>query len=154
LGKIQQWSAMPATARPFESLVLFENYNWSDALRARGGLWAHRQLKIHRQSEYPLTLYGFKARRLTAKLIYDRRAFDTTMIVRMLGHLERILVTIAEHPGCRFGEVEILAPAERHQLLVEWNDTRTAVDLPPVHRVFAAQVERCPEAVAVADGET
>ena len=40
--------------------------------------------------------------------------------------------------------------AERHQLLVEWNDT--TADYPEercVHQLFEAQVERTPEAVAV-----
>ncbi len=43
-----------------------------------------------------------------------------------------------------------MTAAERHRLLVEWNDTR--VDYPPdkcLHELFEAQAEKTPEAVAV-----
>ncbi len=47
-------------------------------------------------------------------------------------------------------DLPILTEAERHQLLVEWNDTQA--DYPQnqcTHQLFEAQVERTPEAVAV-----
>src|SRR5262249_18472805 len=53
-------------------------------------------------------------------------------------------------------ELSLLSPAERRQLLVEWNDTAT--DYPaemPIHELFEAQAARTPEAVAVVcDGRT
>jgi amino acid adenylation domain-containing protein len=153
LARVQQWSEIPAETRLFESMVVFENFRWSDALQALGGPWVRRQLSILRQPEYPLTLYGFKGPRLVAKLIYDRRAFAPTTIARMLGHLERILLAALVNPGCGLGEIEILAAAERHQLLLAWNDTRTPVGLAPVHRAFEARAAEHPEAAAVVDGE-
>ena len=43
----------------------------------------------------------------------------------------------------------MLTAAERHQLLVEWNDTRREYPHECVHRLFEQQVERTPDAVAV-----
>ena len=54
------------------------------------------------------------------------------------------------NPEARISELPLLTEAERHQLLVEWNDTKT--DYPRdvcVHQLFEAQVERTPDAVAV-----
>ena len=46
----------------------------------------------------------------------------------------------------------MITPAERHQLLVEWNDTRREYPHECVHRLFEQQVERTPDAVAVKFG--
>ncbi len=44
----------------------------------------------------------------------------------------------------------LLTAAERHQLLVEWNDTKAEYPSDKcVHQLFEAQVERSPDAVAV-----
>jgi non-ribosomal peptide synthetase component F len=69
----------------------------------------------------------------------------------MLAHFQTLLEAIVAHPEQRLSELALLNPPERQQLLVEWNDTRT--DFPKVksvHRLFEEQVERTPEAVAVA----
>ena len=53
-------------------------------------------------------------------------------------------------PGQRISQLPLLTEAERHQLLVEWNDT--AVEYPRdrcIHQLFEAQVERSPEATAL-----
>ncbi|PLZ77249.1 phosphopantetheine-binding protein, partial [Fischerella thermalis] len=42
-----------------------------------------------------------------------------------------------------------LSEAEQQQLLVEWNDTETEYPNQCIHQLFAAQVERTPDAVAV-----
>ena len=61
---------------------------------------------------------------------------------------------MAHAPEQRLSELPLLTPAERHQLLVEWNDTETPVTSQCVHQLFEAQVERTPAAVAVVcDGE-
>src|SRR5258706_4844709 len=69
----------------------------------------------------------------------------------MARHFGGLLEGIAAaDPEQRIGELPLLTEAERHQLLVEWNDTAT--DYPRdrcIHELFEAQVARTPEAVAV-----
>src|SRR6185369_11849351 len=43
--------------------------------------------------------------------------------------------------------------AARHQLVVEWSDTRVEREGTPVHRLFEAQADCTPECVAVIDGD-
>ena len=76
--------------------------------------------------------------------------FDAPTIERMAGHFTTLLEAIVADPGQRIGELPLLSAAERHQLLVEWNDT--AADYPRnrcIHELFEAQAARTPEAVAV-----
>ncbi len=87
---------------------------------------------------------------LTASLEYNTDLFDAATVRRMAGHFQTLLQGIVAHPEQRIAELPILTEAERHQLLVEWNDTKT--DYPTdkcIHELFEAQVERTPDAVAV-----
>ena len=69
---------------------------------------------------------------------------------RMLSHLEVLLGAIAEDPDRPLSQLPLLTERERHQVLVEWNQTEAAYPRDKtVHGLFEEQVERAPEAVAV-----
>ncbi|HYG62699.1 MAG TPA: amino acid adenylation domain-containing protein, partial [Thermoanaerobaculia bacterium] len=99
-----------------------------------------------------LTL-GESAAGLTGTLEYDADLFDRSTAARLASHLNRFLDEIAADPARRVSEVPQLAPAEQHQLLVEWNDSAAdyagAVCL---HELIESQVERSPDAVALSCG--
>ncbi|MEH2375500.1 amino acid adenylation domain-containing protein [Nostoc sp.] len=81
---------------------------------------------------------------------YSTDLFDGTTIARMMKHFQNLLVAIALNPQQPVALLPWLTQQERHQLLVEWNDT--GVDYPQdkcIHHVFEEQVERTPDAVAV-----
>ena len=68
----------------------------------------------------------------------------------MAGHFHALLESVIRDPAAAIGDLEILTAAERQQLLVEFNDTRT--DYPKdkcVHQLFEEQVQRTPDSVAV-----
>ena len=68
----------------------------------------------------------------------------------MLGHLTSLLEGMAEDLNRSVGQLSMLSPTERQQLLFEWNQTsesyRSQVCL---HQLFSEQVKRTPEATAV-----
>ncbi|MBW4673930.1 MAG: amino acid adenylation domain-containing protein [Desmonostoc geniculatum HA4340-LM1] len=81
---------------------------------------------------------------------YNTDLFDATTITRIAQHFETLLQAIVANPRGRVFELPLLSPAERHQLLVEWNNTQT--DYPHdlcIHQLFEEQVEKTPDAVAV-----
>ena len=87
----------------------------------------------------------------TAGLVYKSDLFEPATITRMLQHFKNLLEAIVANPDQRIWDLPLLTPAERHQLIVDWNDTRT--DIPNdycIHELFEAQVERTPAALAVA----
>ncbi|MEA2691000.1 MAG: hypothetical protein QOJ16_387, partial [Acidobacteriota bacterium] len=88
---------------------------------------------------------------LTGTLEYNRDLFDRSTIGRLAGHFQALLAAAVAEPGRRVAELPLLAAAERHQLLAEWNDAIPAGSEPAsvLHRRFAAQVARTPEALAV-----
>jgi non-ribosomal peptide synthetase component F len=87
---------------------------------------------------------------LSASIRFNTDLFDAATISRMSGHFHALLESVIRDPGAAIGDLEILTGAERQQLLVEFNDTKT--DYPKnkcFHQLFEEQVRRTPDNVAV-----
>ncbi|BAY78314.1 amino acid adenylation domain-containing protein [Nostoc linckia NIES-25] len=81
---------------------------------------------------------------------YNRDLFDAATISRMMQHFVTLLAAIVDEPQQPVALLPLLTQQERHQLLVEWNDTQA--DYPQdkcIHQLFESQVARTPDAVAV-----
>lgn len=79
--------------------------------------------------------------------------FDDDSITRLLGHFQNLLEGIVARPQTRISELPLLSESERHQLLVEWNDTSS--DYPSqssVQALFEEQAEASPDATALMFG--
>jgi amino acid adenylation domain-containing protein len=87
---------------------------------------------------------------LLCALEYDTALFDAATISRMAAHFGNLLHAIALDPACPVGALPLMAPAERQQLLVDWNDSASAYPkTDTIHQLFEAQVARTPAAVAL-----
>ncbi|MUG92154.1 amino acid adenylation domain-containing protein [Scytonema sp. UIC 10036] len=87
---------------------------------------------------------------LTALVEYNTDIFDKNTITQMLGHYQTLLEGIVATPEQKVSALPLLTEAERHQLLVEWNNTqRNYPNNVLVHQLFEAQAEQTPDAVAV-----
>jgi amino acid adenylation domain-containing protein len=79
--------------------------------------------------------------------------FDEDRITRLFEHFENLLQGIVSKPQTRISDLPLLSEAERHQLLVEWNDTRS--DYPAqssVQALFEEQAQATPAATALMSG--
>ncbi|HJP93409.1 MAG TPA: amino acid adenylation domain-containing protein [Pyrinomonadaceae bacterium] len=89
---------------------------------------------------------------LKASWEYNTDLFEPARIERMMGHFEVLLEAIVAEPEKRIGELPLLTPNEREQLLVEWNRTDAAYpEKQSIQQLFEEQVARTPHAVAVSD---
>ena len=81
---------------------------------------------------------------------YQRELFDAVTIRRLLRQFETLLRGIADASATPISRLPLLTPAERRQILVEWNDTCSefAADA-TLHGLFEAHAARTPDAVAV-----
>ncbi len=76
--------------------------------------------------------------------------FDRATGARFLRHFATLAGEVARDPRRRLSELPVLDGAERHQLLVEANDTaREPPRQPFVHRLFEERAAAAPEAPAV-----
>jgi amino acid adenylation domain-containing protein len=99
----------------------------------------HIKLSCHRTGD-----------RLMAEFHYDPERFRLEDVERLAGHFYALLSCAVEHTEAPIGALEMLSDADRHQLLIAFNDTN--VDYPKekcVHQLFEDQVQRTPENLAV-----
>ncbi|MDZ8135368.1 MAG: amino acid adenylation domain-containing protein [Nostoc sp. DedQUE04] len=151
LVKVQEWSEVPKGVSLFESIVVFENYAVDPSLRQRDINLQIEEFHSFEKTNYPITLSVNLGEELLLNITCDDSdRFDTDTIARMLGHLQTLLEGMSTNPQQRLGELSLLTEDERHQLLVEWNQTQVEYSQDQcIHQLFEAQVERTPDAIAV-----
>ncbi|MGB7290980.1 MAG: amino acid adenylation domain-containing protein [Thermodesulfobacteriota bacterium] len=101
--------------------------------------------------EIDLTLFIWEGKAgLTGNVIYNANLFSESTITLMIERFQILLEGIVEHPEQRITDLPILTEREKHQLLVEWNDTKREYPRAKcIHELFEEQVERAPESIAV-----
>ncbi len=111
-----------------------------------------------RSSEFDLEIaLGEVAGRLAGRLTVDADLFDGVTAVRLADQLERLLAAAVAAPGRRLADLPLLAPAERAQVLIEWNGGIGGIGgAKPVpagclHEAVFEWARRTPLAVAVAE---
>ncbi|MBV9774302.1 MAG: LLM class flavin-dependent oxidoreductase, partial [Gemmatimonadetes bacterium] len=107
-------------------------------------------------SRYDLGLYLREGPEggLGARVELNADLFDRDTVDRWMRHFARLLDAVAADPERPIGDVEMLDPTEREQLLRGWN----ATDLPwddtaTVPRLIEAQARRTPLAEALVSGD-
>jgi amino acid adenylation domain-containing protein len=86
---------------------------------------------------------------LTGQVVYSTDLFDQTTIIRLVSHFTTLLEAVATHPDQPLGQIEFLTAAERHQMLVEWNDTSHPIPAATLPELFEQQVIRTPNNTAL-----
>lgn len=114
--------------------------------------WTLTQMDIEKNSaKFDLTLeLDDRPEGLIGRFVYSTDLFDASTIARMSEHWQTILQSVVSDPAQTIGQLPLLTESERHQLLVEWNDT--AVSSPQdscLHWLVETQVQRTPDVVAV-----
>src|SRR6266545_1988905 len=155
LVDVQKWSELPAGVALFDHILVFENVALpGDLSRPLPGLEIVEEAASS-LTNYPLTVVVLPDRAVTLSLRWGREHFETTAVARMLERLASVLtaMTGAESDGGRrLGDLPLLLEAERQQVLVEANDTRSLYPREAsLSELFAAVARAQPEAPAVVE---
>ncbi|MBE9162161.1 non-ribosomal peptide synthetase [Tychonema sp. LEGE 06208] len=87
---------------------------------------------------------------LIAEFRYDSALFEAEDVKRLSQHFQAVLESALKNPQIPISQLNILSDRDRHQLLVEFNQTQK--DYPTdkcVHQLFEEQAERTPDSIAV-----
>ena len=102
-------------------------------------------------SKFDLTLTAVETEtNIRFRLEYSTKLFQKETIERLSLHFKNILREIAADPQVKLSDIEIMTEAEKHRILVEFNDTQA--DYPKdktIHQLFEEQVARTPANIAV-----
>ncbi|KAA0921694.1 condensation domain-containing protein, partial [Streptomyces apricus] len=148
LTRMKGFTGLPERTALFDSIVVFENYPVDDGLAAAHGLRLSALDGIE-TTNYPLSLVAYPGTALGLRLGYDPRLFDADTAGRMVEHLAVLLANTAALPQCPPARLPLLTADRRRQVVEEWNDTATDLPGGTVAELFAAQVRRTPDAVAL-----
>ncbi|MFJ3928550.1 amino acid adenylation domain-containing protein, partial [Streptomyces sp. NPDC090022] len=86
---------------------------------------------------------------LHGSLIVNADLFEAASAVRLAERLARMVEQLTAAPQSRISTADVLGAGERDRLLTGWNDTAAEVGPDLLPALFAAHVERTPDAVAV-----
>jgi len=151
LSTVIQASEMEPGVPLFETLLMFENRKLGEVLIELGGdRWRARTVQLHEQPSYPLTLTVFDGKELELRMLFDRKRLTDTAICRLIESCEQVLNELSLSPNRRLADIDVLPPAERKKILLEWNDTaRPFSDQACIQELFEARVDEQPDAPAV-----
>ncbi len=91
---------------------------------------------------------------LTLELHYDSARFEQAAIERVAGYFQSLLAAAVAAPETVVSRLPLLPESERHQLLVDWNQTAAAYPQDRcLHQLFEAQAARTPDRMALVSGE-
>jgi glycopeptidolipid biosynthesis protein len=136
----------------FDTAFVYENYPLDTAALAGDHELAVTEFRIHESTHYPLTVQALPAAELELRLEFRTDVFDTETVEALTERLRRVLAVMSAEPTRRLSSIDVLDQPE-HARLQEWGNqaalTQPAVSAASIPGLFAAQVARTPEAVAV-----
>ncbi|MGH3851150.1 MAG: AMP-binding protein, partial [Pseudonocardiaceae bacterium] len=150
MAHVQQVSGM---SELFDTALVFENYPWDSPVHG-AFLGPDTGLRItavtsRDATHYPLTLLVSPGQKLYLLLDYRSDLFERGSVEAIAARMVRVLEAVVTDPDQPIGRVDILAPAERHQVVETWNDTTHPVPVTTLPELFEQQVQRTPRATAV-----
>jgi amino acid adenylation domain-containing protein/thioester reductase-like protein len=91
---------------------------------------------------------------LITEFYYDTNLFSAKTIQRLARQFQTLVASVVANPEMAVGQLEIIEREERHQLLVEFNNTQTNYPQDKCfHQLFEEQVNKTPNNIAVVFGE-
>ncbi len=154
LSNIQSSSQVSNEENLFNSLMVFENYPVGESSNTNNSLLKITNSHFFGKTNYPIGVKSSIRSELEITIVYNTLIYSTEVIKRTLGHFREVLLNIVKHAKKSVSELEILTPSEKHNLLVEWNDTATDYPIDKcIHELFEEQVEKTPDNIALLFGE-
>ena len=144
-------TASPATSTVRHPVRLRELSDRHRRVGRRPRVGHHR---VHQPRIQPLPADGaaLPGHELGLRVEFDTDVFDAASIETLIERLQRVLVAMTADPARRLSSIDVLDAGE-HARLDEWGNravlTRPATAAVSVPVLFAAQVARTPEAVAL-----
>ncbi len=139
----------------FDTLSVMQNFIGDDAeeeaFRSAHGIV---DVGYADATHYPLTLVITPTTRIVLGLYRRPDLLTESTAESVLTRFAAVLDRLVAEPGARVGDLETLTAAERHDVLVAWNDTAGAVGTATVSEMLAEQAERSADLVALVTADT
>ncbi|WP_330359914.1 non-ribosomal peptide synthetase [Mycobacteroides abscessus] len=142
--------------RLFDTLFVYENYPIdADALLGARELGI-TDFSSREYNHYPLSVVAMPGNELSLRVEFDTDVFDSAEIDTVVDKLRQVLAAMTVDPATRLSSIDLLDAGE-HDRLDKWGNRAVLIRPEPaltsIPELFAAQVARAPEAIAITCGE-
>ena len=139
----------------FDTLFVYENYPIDTGALAGDHELAITEFTSREYNHYPLAVQAAPGAELGLRVEFDTDVFDAQSIEALIERFQRVVVAMTAEPTRRLSSMDLLDAGE-HARLDGWGNravlTRPAPTSVSIPVLFAAQVARTPEAVAISCG--
>ncbi|MCB0943394.1 MAG: AMP-binding protein, partial [Mycobacterium sp.] len=139
----------------FDTLLVYENYPIDPSAFMNVADLAVSDFSSREYNHYPLSFVASPGEEMALRVEFDTDVFDATAVATLVERFQHVLEVMAADPEQRLSGVDVLDAAE-HAQLDGWGNravlSRLAVELASIPELFAVQVARAPEAVAISGG--
>ena len=150
LPLIRRAAGLPADQPLFNHLVVFENEDFTGAIRRLQPDWQHRSFDLRELTTIPLTLQVYGGESLRLHCAFATSKFDPAFIHRMLGHAAHLLTQFAATPDAKLDDFILATPAEcAAQQAAALAPCREFLSDTTLHRWFTETADRFPDHIAV-----
>ncbi len=150
LAEIQSLTAL--NDRLINHIMVFENYPIEMSAEYFGVNLSN--IESHEQANYDFNIIIGPGEETIVKFSYNKSAYDQHCIDEMAGHFQQLIGKIINNPLKELEELDILTEKEKNELLTEFNNTdRQFMKDKTIQELFAEQVKKYPDHIAVADEE-
>ncbi len=136
----------------FDTFFVYENYPIDAAALSGSDGLAVTEITHHEYNHYPLAIQALPGNELGLRVEFDTDVFDAAGIEALVERFRRLLVAMTADPARRLASIDVLDGGE-HARLDGWGNRAVLAQPAPtslsIPALFAAQVARAPEAVAV-----
>ncbi|SMD26149.1 non-ribosomal peptide synthetase [Kibdelosporangium aridum] len=144
LSRVQ---ALSGVQNLFDSLVAFENYPiGAETIPGAPGV---EEIEGVDTTNLPLAVRAYLDDQLHVELAYDPKLFDPLTVERMAKRLRLLISALPDALDQPVDTLPWLTEAEHERLLAEWTGAVTELPDASIPKLFEAQVDRTPDALAV-----
>ncbi|GAA3883407.1 non-ribosomal peptide synthetase [Saccharothrix violaceirubra] len=134
----------------FDTLAVYENYPYDPDAAAEtfGGVRVTGAVDQD-ATHYPLSLSVLPGENLVFQLGYRSDVFTAPAVEALAARLHAVVAQVVAAPDLPVGRIDLVTPAERRQVLVDFNDTDIDDLVRTVPEMFAEHARTRPDAIAV-----
>nr|WP_155924947.1 non-ribosomal peptide synthetase [Mycolicibacterium sp. CBMA 234] len=140
----------------FDTFFVYENYPLDAAQFSGADGLAVTNFEHREYNHYPIAIQALPGHELTLRIEYDAEVFDGAGIEALVERFKRVLAAMIADPATPLATIDLLDDGELARL-DRWSNVAVLSEPPSapvsIPAMFAAQVERIPDALALTWGE-
>lgn len=152
LAQAQSAARVSADSALFHTLVACELDGLDARVHRARPDWVRRHFALHERAPYPVVLHACANPSLSLRLAYVEEVFAPDQAVRLLEHLQAIVLGIVTAHGREVRQLPMLTMTELGRIEGEWNATRREVAATTIQVAFAQAVAAHPRRTALVGG--